>query len=138
MAQNKGKIVQVIGAVVDVKFQKDQLPKLNNAINIEKDGHTLVIEVAQLLGDDVVRCIAMDSTDGLVRGQEAVDTGGPIRVPVGKATLGRMFNVLGEPIDGKPFDMTGVQTNPIHCHPPTFEEQQTRPKISKPVLKLLT
>ena len=137
MAQNKGKIVQVIGAVVDVKFQKDQLPKLNNAINIEKDGHTLVIEVAQLLGDDVVRCIAMDSTDGLVRGQEAVDTGGPIRVPVGKATLGRMFNVLGEPIDGKPFDMTGVQTNPIHCHPPTFEEQQTRPEMFETGIKVV-
>ncbi|MBC3804462.1 F0F1 ATP synthase subunit beta [Acetobacterium fimetarium] len=137
MAQNKGKIVQVIGAVVDVKFKKDQLPKLNNAINIEKDGHTLVIEVAQLLGDDVVRCIAMDSTDGLVRGQEAVDTGGPIRVPVGKATLGRMFNVLGEPIDGKPFDMTGVQTNPIHCHPPTFEEQQTRPEMFETGIKVV-
>jgi F-type H+-transporting ATPase subunit beta len=137
MTQNKGKIVQVIGAVVDVKFQKDQLPKLNNAINIKKDGHILVIEVAQLLGDDVVRCIAMDSTDGLVRGQEAVDTGGPIRVPVGKATLGRMFNVLGEPIDGKPFDMTGVQTNPIHCHPPTFEEQQTRPEMFETGIKVV-
>jgi F-type H+-transporting ATPase subunit beta len=137
MAQNKGKIVQVIGAVVDVKFQKDQLPKLNNAINIEKNGQTLVIEVAQLLGDDVVRCIAMDSTDGLVRGQEAVDTGGPIRVPVGKATLGRMFNVLGAPIDGKPFDMTGVQTNPIHCHPPTFEEQQTQPEMFETGIKVV-
>ena len=137
MAQNKGKIIQVIGAVVDVKFKKDQLPKLNNAINIEKDGHTLVIEVAQQLGDDIVRCIAMDSTDGLVRGQEAVDTGGPIRVPVGKATLGRMFNVLGEPIDGKPFDMTGVQTNPIHCHPPTFEEQQTRPEMFETGIKVV-
>ena len=128
MAQNIGKVVQVIGPVVDVKFQKDQLPKLNNAIKIELNGQTLVVEVAQQLGDDVVRCIAMDSTDGLVRNQEAVDTGASIAVPVGKATLGRMFNVLGEPIDGKPFETEGVTMNPIHRHPPSFEEQQTQPE----------
>ena len=137
MAQNIGKVVQVIGPVVDIKFQKDQLPKLNNAVNIELNGHTLVVEVAQQLGDDIVRCIAMDSTDGLVRNQQAVDTGASIAVPVGKATLGRMFNVLGEPIDGKPFDMTGVQTNPIHCHPPTFEEQQTRPEMFETGIKVV-
>lgn len=137
MTQNIGKVVQVIGAVVDVKFQKDQLPKLNNAINIELNGQKLVIEVAQQLGDDVVRCIAMDSTDGLVRGQEAVDTGAAIQVPVGKATLGRMFNVLGEPIDGKPFDTTGVIMKPIHCHPPSFEEQQTRPEMFETGIKVV-
>ncbi|MBC3796760.1 F0F1 ATP synthase subunit beta [Acetobacterium paludosum] len=137
MTQNIGKVVQVIGAVVDVKFKKDELPKLNTAINIELNGQTLVIEVAQLLGDDVVRCIAMDSTDGLVRGQDAVDTGGPIRVPVGKATLGRMFNVLGKPIDGKPFDTTGVPMNPIHCHPPAFEELMTRPEMFETGIKVV-
>ena len=137
MAQNIGKVVQVIGPVVDVKFQKDQLPKLNNAINIELNGHTLVVEVSQQLGDDIVRCIAMDSTDGLVRSQAAVDTGASIQVPVGKATLGRMFNVLGEPIDGKPFDKTGVVKHPIHRHPPSFEEQQTHPEMFETGIKVV-
>lgn len=137
MAQNIGKVVQVIGPVVDIKFQKDQLPKLNNAVNIELNGHTLVVEVAQQLGDDIVRCIAMDSTDGLVRNQEAVDTGASIAVPVGKATLGRMFNVLGEPIDGKPFDTTGVTMHPIHRHPPSFEEQQTQPEMFETGIKVV-
>jgi F-type H+-transporting ATPase subunit beta len=137
MAQNIGKVVQVIGPVVDVKFQKDQLPKLNNAINIELNGQTLVIEVAQQLGDDIVRCIAMDSTDGLVRKHEAMDTGASIQVPVGKETLGRMFNVLGEPIDGKPFDYTGVVKHPIHRHPPSFEEQQTQPEMFETGIKVV-
>jgi len=137
MAQNIGKVVQVIGPVVDVKFQKDKLPKLNNAVNIELNGHTLVIEVAQQLGDDIVRCIAMDSTDGLVRNQEAVDTGASIQVPVGKATLGRMFNVLGEPIDGKPFNKKGVTMHPIHRHPPSFEEQQTQPEMFETGIKVV-
>jgi len=137
MAQNIGKVVQVIGPVVDVKFQKDQLPKLNNAINIELNGHTLVVEVAQQLGDDIVRCIAMDSTDGLVRSQAAVDTGASIQVPVGKETLGRMFNVLGEPIDGKPFDRTAVALHPIHRHPPSFEEQQTHPEMFETGIKVV-
>ncbi|AFA47032.1 F0F1 ATP synthase subunit beta [Acetobacterium woodii] len=137
MAQNIGKVVQVIGPVVDVKFQKDKLPKLNNAVNIELNGHTLVIEVAQQLGDDIVRCIAMDSTDGLMRNQEAVDTGSAIQVPVGKATLGRMFNVLGEPIDGKPFDTKDVVMHPIHRHPPSFEEQQTQPEMFETGIKVV-
>jgi len=137
MAQNIGKVVQVIGPVVDIKFKKDQLPKLNNAINIELNGHTLVVEVSQQLGDDIVRCIAMDSTDGLVRSQEAVDTGGSIHVPVGKATLGRMFNVLGEPIDGKPFDTKDVVMHPIHRHPPSFEEQQTLPEMFETGIKVV-
>jgi len=137
MAQSIGKVVQVIGPVVDVKFDKNQLPKLNNAINIELNGTTLVVEVAQQLGDDIVRCIAMDSTDGLMRGQDAVDTASPIQVPVGKATLGRMFNVLGQPIDGKPMDMTDVTMSPIHRHPPSFEEQQTQPEMFETGIKVV-
>lgn len=104
MADNRtGKITQVIGAVLDIKFGSDNLPEINDAIDIQtKDGGKLVVEVAQHLGDDTVRCIAMGPTDGLVRGMEAQATGGPISVPVGETTLGRIFNVLGDPIDNKP------------------------------------
>ena len=95
-----GKVTQIIGAVLDVKFSEGQLPELNDAVKITRsDGTELTIEVAQHLGDDTVRCIAMGPTDGLVRGMDAVSTGAPITVPVGESTLGRMFNVLGEPID---------------------------------------
>ena len=98
--KNIGKITQVIGAVLDLKFSEGYLPEINDAVEItRKDGGKLVVEVAQHLGDDIVRCIAMGPTDGLVRGMDAVATGGPISVPVGEATLGRIFNVLGEPID---------------------------------------
>ena len=107
--QNIGKIVQIIGAVVDIRFSKENLPKLLNSIEINNNGTKLVVEVAQHIGDDVVRCIAMSSTDGLVRGMDAVDTGAPIKVPVGKETLGRVFNLLGEPIDEKP--MPPVEEN---------------------------
>ena len=100
--KNIGKITQVIGAVLDLKFSEGYLPEINDAVEItRKDGGKLVVEVAQHLGDDIVRCIAMGPTDGLVRGMDAVATGGPISVPVGEATLGRIFNVLGEPIDEK-------------------------------------
>ena len=100
---NIGKITQIIGAVLDIKFTQGQLPQINEAIKIAlSSGNTLVVEVAQHLGDDTVRCIAMGSTDGLVRGMDAVATGAPISVPVGENTLGRMFNVLGDPIDNKP------------------------------------
>ena len=100
---NIGKITQIIGAVLDIKFTEGKLPAINEAIRItRKDGEVLVVEVSQHLGDDVVRCIAMGPTDGLVRGMEAQATGGPISVPVGEATLGRIFNVLGDPIDNKP------------------------------------
>ena len=99
---NVGKVVQVIGAVVDIRFEKDNLPNLLNAIEIELNGKKLVCEVAQHIGDDVVRCIAMSSTDGLVRGTDAINTGAPITVPVGRNTLGRIFNLLGEPVDNKP------------------------------------
>ena len=93
--QNIGKIVQIIGAVVDIRFPKESLPKLLNAIEINNNDKKLVVEVAQHIGDDVVRCIAMSTTDGLIRGMDAVDTGSPIKVPVGKETLGRVFNLLG-------------------------------------------
>ena len=97
---NVGKITQIIGAVLDIKFVDGGLPEINDAVNVPlKDGGTLVVEVAQHLGDDTVRCIAMGPTDGLVRGMEAIATGAPISVPVGEDTLGRMFNVLGNPID---------------------------------------
>lgn len=101
-AQNTGKITQVIGAVLDIKFSQGVLPEINDAVEIRrKDGSRLVAEVAQHLGDDIVKCIAMGPTDGLVRGMDVIATGGPITVPVGEVTLGRIFNVLGEPIDRK-------------------------------------
>ena len=103
MAENRlGKITQIIGAVLDVKFTEGNLPEIYEAIKVTKqDGDVLVVEVAQHLGDDTVRCIAMGPTDGLVRGMDALATGAPISVPVGEKTLGRMFNVLGNPIDEK-------------------------------------
>nr|WP_330369410.1 hypothetical protein [Clostridioides mangenotii] len=103
MAANVGKIVQIVGAVLDVKFEDEKsLPNLLNALVIKLGEREIVAEVAQHIGDDTVRCIAMSATDGVVRGMEAQDTGGPISVPVGNATLGRIFNLLGNPIDGKP------------------------------------
>ena len=100
MANNIGKITQIIGAVLDIKFTEGNLPEINDAIKVPtRDGKELVVEVSQHLGDDIVRCIAMGSTDGLVRGMDAIATGAPISVPVGENTLGRMFNVLGNPID---------------------------------------
>ena len=138
MSKNIGKIVQIIGPVVDVKFEDTELPKLYNAINIKTPGDdTLVIEVAQHLGDNIVRCIAMDSTDGLSRGQECENTGSPIQVPVGSSTLGRMVNVLGQPIDGKDMDFTGVEMNSIHRSAPTFEEQQTEPEVLETGIKVV-
>ena len=97
-----GEVVQVIGPVLDIRFAHDELPPLLNAIEIDNDGAKLVAEVAQQVGDDVVRCIAMNSTDGLVRGAKALDTGGPISVPVGEECLGRVFNLLGDPVDNLP------------------------------------
>ena len=118
---NTGKITQIIGAVLDVKFEEGHLPEVNEAIRIPlKDGKNLTIEVAQHLGDDIVRCIAMGPTDGLVRGMEAIATGGPISVPVGENTLGRIFNVLGDPIDNKPAP-EGVSYEPIHRPAPEFK-----------------
>ena len=128
MASNiVGRVTQVMGAVVDVQFDGD-LPYIQNALHTKIADRTLVLEVAQELGERTVRCVAMDSTDGLVRGQEVVDTGGPITVPVGPETLGRILNVIGEPIDEQgPVNTT--KRYPIHRDAPTFEEQSTSAEI---------
>ena len=136
-AQNTGKITQVIGAVLDIRFDKGVLPEINDAVEIRrKDGSKLVAETAQHLGDDIIRCIAMGPTDGLIRGMEAIATGGPISVPVGEVTLGRIFNVLGEPIDKKPMP-EGVKRNPIHRKAPTFAEQATETEILETGIKVV-
>ena len=134
---NVGKITQIIGAVLDIKYPEDSLPEINEAITITRtNGEKLVVEVAQHLGDDIVRCIAMGPTDGLVRGMEAVANGAPISVPVGEATLGRMFNVLGEPIDEKPAPKD-VKYNPIHRKAPSFEEQSTSTEVLETGIKVV-
>ena len=135
--ENIGKITQIIGAVLDIKFSEGELPEINDVINIPtKDGGKLVVEVAQHLGDDTVRCIAMGTTDGLVRGMEAHATGAPISVPVGEQTLGRIFNVLGEPIDeiDAPQD---VEYMPIHRKAPAFEEQATSTEMLETGIKVV-
>ena len=138
MAQNKlGKITQIIGAVLDIKFTEGNLPEIYEAIQITRqDGSVLVAEVAQHLGDDTVRCIAMGPTDGLVRGMDALATGAPISVPVGEKTLGRMFNVLGNPIDEKPAP-EGVEYYPIHRKAPEFEEQSTQTEMLETGIKVV-
>ncbi|MDW7668213.1 MAG: F0F1 ATP synthase subunit beta [Bacillota bacterium] len=133
---NKGKVKQVIGPVVDIEFSEDNLPKLMNAIKIEIDDKVVVVEVAQHTGDNTVRCISMDSTDGFVRGMEAIDTGAPISVPVGEETLGRMYNVLGEPIDGKELGEV-KQRAPIHREAPSYEEQSTSTEIFETGIKVV-
>ena len=136
-AQNTGKITQVIGAVLDIKFSQGVLPEINDAVEIRrKDGSRLVAEVAQHLGDDIVKCIAMGPTDGLVRGMDVIATGGPITVPVGEVTLGRIFNVLGEPIDNKPMP-ENVTRNPIHRKAPTFAEQSTETEVLETGIKVV-
>ncbi len=134
--KNIGKVVQIIGAVVDIAFEKDALPNLLNAIEIDNNGEKLVCEVAQHIGDDVVRCIAMSSTDGLVRGVEAVDTGSPITVPVGRETLGRIFNILGEPVDNKPAPETEEKWA-IHREAPSYEEQAAANEILETGIKVI-
>ena len=136
MENNIGKIVQVIGPVVDIRFDQDNLPKLLNAIEIEKGDEIITVEVAQHIGDDTVRCISMDSTDGLVRGMKGSNTGKSITVPVGRETLGRLFNVLGETIDGKEPIVTD-QMAPIHREAPTFEEQETSTEIFETGIKVV-
>ena len=135
--KNIGKITQIIGAVLDIKFQDSELPEINSAINITRsNGECLVVEVAQHLGDDTVKCIAMGPTDGLVRGMDAEATGEPISVPVGENTLGRMFNVLGDPIDNKPAPK--VQKHmPIHRKAPSFEEQSTSTEMLETGIKVV-
>lgn len=138
MSVNKGKIVQVIGPVVDILFENGELPNLLTAIDIPVEGsESLVVEVAQHLGDDRVRCIAMGSTDGLVRGMEAVDTKAPISVPVGEEVLGRMFNVLGREIDGLQPLGENVKRMPIHRDAPTFDEQQTSAEMLETGIKVI-
>ena len=134
--QNTGTIVQVIGAVLDIRFAPDHLPNLLNAIEIDNKGKKLVVEVAQHIGDDVVRCIAMGSTDGLVRGMEAVDTGASIKVPVGEQTLGRIFNLLGEAVDNKPQPETEEKWE-IHRPAPSFEEQQGSNEVLETGIKVV-
>ena len=135
--ENKGRITQVIGAVLDVRFDEGKLPEINDAIRIPtRDGGELVVEVSQHLGDDTVRCIAMGTTDGLVRGMEAIATGAPISVPVGENTLGRIFNVLGQPIDNKPVP-EGVSYEPIHRAAPTFAEQSTDTELLETGIKVV-
>lgn len=136
MEQNIGKIVQVIGPVVDIQFDPDQLPSIHNAITIQNGDEVLTVEVAQHIGDDVVRTIALGTTDGLKRQMDCIDTGAPISIPVGKETLGRMFNVLGQPIDGK----EAVQTKerlPIHRPAPSFADQDTSNEVYETGIKVV-
>ncbi len=134
--QNIGTIVQVIGAVLDIRFAPDSLPDLLNAIEIDNHGKKLTVEVAQHIGDDIVRCISMGSTDGLVRGMEAVDTGASIKVPVGEQTLGRIFNLLGEAVDNKPQPETEEKWE-IHRPAPTFEEQEASNEVLETGIKVV-
>ena len=132
--KNVGRIIQIIGAVIDVKFSEEHMPALYNAIEIETEKGKLIAEVAQHTGDDVVKCIAMSSTDGLKRGMPAVDTGAPISVPVGKETLGRMFNVTGNPIDEKPAPKSELKWS-IHRPAPSFAEQTTSAEMLETGIK---
>ena len=136
MSKNIGKVVQVMGPVLDIRFEEGQLPKLLNAIEIQREGGKLTLEVAQLIGDNLARCIAMSSTDGLVRGMDAVDTGKPITVPVGEACLGRIFNLLGEPVDEGPAP-EAKERWPIHRPAPSFDEQQSTTEILETGIKVI-
>ncbi len=131
-----GKIIQIIGPIVDIKFNENEIPDLLNAIEINKDNERLVVEVAQHIGDDIVRCVSMGVTDGLIRGMEAIDTGDPIKVPVGRETLGRIFNVLGEAIDGED-QLVNPKIESIHKPAPSFEEQDTSNEIFETGIKVI-
>lgn len=131
-----GRVIQILGPVVDIRFKEDYLPKLYTAIQIPLNNDKLVVEVAQHIGDDVVRCVAMGSTDGLVRGTDAINTGAPITVPVGKEVLGRLFNVLGEPIDGFG-PVNAKEFLPIHRLAPTYEDQRTEAEILETGIKVV-
>jgi len=132
----KGKVVQVIGTVVDVEFPQEELPTIYNAIEINQDDNRIVLEVQHHIGNNWVRCLALSPTDGLTRGAEAIDTGAPVTVPVGKATLGRLFNVFGQPLD----NLGPVETEerlPIHRSPPPLEEQETTTQMLETGLKVI-
>ncbi|NLK75156.1 MAG: F0F1 ATP synthase subunit beta [Clostridiales bacterium] len=133
--KNTGKIIQIIGAVIDIRFERD-IPSLYNAIEVQHDKETIVLEVMQHLGDNTVRCISMHPTDGLKRGMLAVDTGAPITVPVGTEVLGRMVNVLGKPIDNKP-DIESKENWPIHRSAPSLSEQVAQPEILETGIKAI-
>jgi len=132
----KGKVVQVIGTVVDVEFPPDELPGLNNAIEIQLGKEKMVLEVQQHVGNNWVRCLSMTPTEGLPRGAEAIDTGAPISVPVGRASLGRLFNVLGDPLD-ELGEVKATERWPIHRVPPSFQEQETSIQILETGLKVV-
>ena len=134
--KNVGIVVQAIGPVLDIRFPNDAMPQLLNAIEIEHEGRKLIAEVAQHIGDDVVRCIAMSSTDGLQRGVSATDTGSPITVPVGEACLGRIFNLLGEPVDNGP-TLEAEERWPIHRPAPSYEEQESTTEILETGIKVV-
>ncbi len=136
MNRHVGKVIQIIGPVLDVRFRDGELPELLNALEIDNDGRKIVAEAAQDIGDNVVRCIAMSSTDGLVRGIDAVDTGAPISVPVGKETLGRIFNLLGEPVDNMAPPKTEEKW-PIHRAAPQYDEQESTTEILETGIKVV-
>ncbi|ADE19573.1 F0F1 ATP synthase subunit beta [Mycoplasma crocodyli] len=136
MTKNKGNIIQILGPVVDIRFANGKLPKLLNALTIEHDNKIFTLEVAQHIGDDTVRSISMVSTNGLSRGLEVIDTGAPISVPVGNEVLGRMFDVLGNPIDLLPSQKWN-KLNPIHALPPTYEEQKSTSEILETGIKVI-
>lgn len=136
MAKNVGRVAQILGPVVDVQFSNTKLPNLLNALIIKNGNSEIVVEVAQHIGDDLARTIAMDSTNGLVRGLEVIDTGAPIQVPVGKPVLGRMFNVLGNPIDNRPAPV-GAHMLPIHRQAPAYDQQKTTTEILHTGIKVI-
>ena len=136
MPEKMGKVVQVIGPVIDIKFDSDSLPNLYNGIHIKMGEHILVAEVEQHVGDDIVRAIAMEATEGLKRGMEAIDTGKPISVPVGDEVLGRLFNVLGNPIDNCG-DVNAKESYPIHRPAPSFKDQSVEPEMFETGIKVI-
>ena len=136
MSHSIGTVVQVMGPVLDIRFPEGKLPQLLNAVTITHGGKTLTTEVAQLIGDNIARCVSMGPTDGLVRGMEAVDTGSPIQVPVGEECLGRIFNLLGEPVDNQPAPQD-VQYRPIHRPAPGYEEQESTTEILETGIKVV-
>lgn len=136
MSQRIGKVVQIIGPVIDIKFESGSLPNIYNAIEIKMDGKTIIAEVEQHIGDDIVRTIAMESTEGLKRGVKAVDTGGAIAIPVGNPVLGRLFNVLGKPIDDQG-EFNGESYYTIHRPAPSFEEQSVEPEVFETGIKVI-
>ncbi len=135
-APTTGRVIAITGPVVDIEFPQGKLPAIFNAVEIQREGGPLVCEVQQHLGNSWVRSVAMTTTDGLARGAEVIDTGAPISVPVGQPTLGRVFNVLGQPIDEKG-DVESKETRPIHRAAPTFEEQTTATEVFETGLKVI-